>query len=282
MENQAGKQYTELDRIDVNHMFVTEDHNQQQQTQQQLQPQLQSQSVDNGVTSEAVSFAEQSVYYPSSHSYFYSDYVPNNISQPDTWQKEINDIKRDHATINSKLDFLINVVQKIDKKTNVFGIGINDELKKIEAGLPLKTVEDVNKLERRLSNTEYYRNFKNVLCMHVGTRNENGSGLNNAYRLVDKVFDRKLLLEYTWTGATKGGKKHPFIGLANTLKVFFETVHITDSSISSANIENFFQDRVLKHAKQRAQRSVSNTTIRKTVARQKRKNVNITNAVNNE
>lgn len=71
--------------------------------------------------------------------------------------------------------------------------------------------------------------------------------------LVDKMFDRELLLEYSWTGSSKKPNiKKSFSGLRQINRVFFNIVKSLDKNYNEYDQEMFFKTGVLKYASTRA------------------------------
>lgn len=105
---------------------------------------------------------------------------------------------------------------------------------------------------------------KMILSRVVGKSNNSGSGINSAYKLVDVMFSRSVLTNFTWTGntTTNTNKKMAFISLKNTIKLFHDVIFEADRSFTSIDNENFFKSRILKYATARASFNADETKLR--------------------
>lgn len=73
-----------------------------------------------------------------------------------------------------------------------------------------------------------------------------------AYNLVDKLFDRRVLTQYTWTGASREKPKFTFAALTEIRSLFFAIISSADNRFSEIDQDNFFKNKILKYGEQRA------------------------------
>ena len=81
----------------------------------------------------------------------------------------------------------------------------------------------------------------------------NADGIKIAYKLVDWLFNRKLMIEFTWTGSSKNKQKRAFLVNKNIVNMFYKIVNSADSKYSIHNTENFFKNNILKYSESRWQ-----------------------------
>lgn len=191
-----------------------------------------------------------SLHPPAFHYPHYDhNYAINNTCDPEVYNK-LSNLERENAALHSKMDTLLKMVNEI-KYESYTACNFDEDINQYRKDLPLKDVAGVKTLEKRLCSSEYFNRFKKVLRLYLGNRNEIGSGANNAYILVDKVFERNLLMSYTWTGSSKTTEKLAFIKLKNIVRVFFEAIYAVDNSFGLKDVEIFFQNKILKYSKTR-------------------------------
>lgn len=213
----------------------------------------------------------------STHYPFYTDHnyaAPAYYSVYDTnVHNKLHTLEKDNLSLHSKVDVLIKLVNEI-KQSSYVENSSDEDIAKFQQLLPLKTIEKVNEVEKKLNNVEYFKKIKKVLCLYLGNRNEVGSGVNNSYMLVDKLFDRNLFVSYTWTGSSKIGDKLPFVNLKNLIKVFFEAIYRVDNTFSLKDTEKFLQNRILKYSKTRLNSNKVRPSCRDRQQRNKTRNNN--------
>lgn len=128
---------------------------------------------------------------------------------------------------------------------------------------PVSSVQEIQELEqqledegfaRRLVNTLNYKTcilyasllwyFFQALFMKkiVGYTPDNCNGLNVCYSLIDYFFDRKLMLQCSWSGGSRGpAPKFALKSCSNILNTFFEIVHSVNMTFSKNLMEYFFK-----------------------------------------
>ncbi|XP_050563645.1 uncharacterized protein LOC126913018 [Spodoptera frugiperda] len=96
-----------------------------------------------------------------------------------------------------------------------------------------------------------------IICRHKK------SAQNNAYALVDSMFDRKLMTCCSWGGGSKGEPKHCFKAFSKTIDLFLKVVHQYDETFTKPNCVDFFKN-VMRHSTKRNKaKRVRNSTTKK-------------------
>lgn len=109
-----------------------------------------------------------------------------------------------------------------------------------------KSLDD---FDESLKNKETAREIKKTLSVVCGQGK--GKAINNAYALLDTMFDRKFLVNCSWAGGTRAeGNKICFKSYENTIELFFEVIHMSDKEFTKQECNNFFKN-VLRNAKKR-------------------------------
>uniref|UniRef100_A0A182M217 DUF4806 domain-containing protein n=1 Tax=Anopheles culicifacies TaxID=139723 RepID=A0A182M217_9DIPT len=114
---------------------------------------------------------------------------------------------------------------------------------------PLKTVEEMDAFEERLNDEAYRNQVYNWIDSCVSYERNPECRM---MEILDLVFDRHLLPNFSWTGvSSKGGCKHAFGAYKNIILLF---VYVGTTSIHRADktyVANFFMKK-LRHAGFRA------------------------------
>lgn len=85
----------------------------------------------------------------------------------------------------------------------------------------------------------------------VGHTPDNCNGLNVCYSLIDYFFDRKLMLQCSWSGGSRGPEpKFAMKSCSNILNTFFEIVHSVNMTFSRNLMEHFFKQ-ITRNSKSR-------------------------------
>lgn len=117
---------------------------------------------------------------------------------------------------------------------------------------PAKTLQDLEELEEKLSNYEFFSDVISDMKFICGFSG-NSIGTNSCYKLVDYFFDRECLSHCSWTGSSRSeteGLKIPFKRFTNVMKCFHALVKESDATFSEVDCHEFFK-RILKNSKQR-------------------------------
>lgn len=109
--------------------------------------------------------------------------------------------------------------------------------------------EQLRRFEHLLENSEQELQIKIKLSTICGKGK--GRGINNAYALIDAMFDRKFLKTCSWAGGSRTTEtKLCFKSFTKVIKLFFDLVHDSDNSFTLNECHNFFKN-VLKNSSQR-------------------------------
>ncbi|XP_050080607.1 uncharacterized protein LOC126568208 [Anopheles maculipalpis] len=114
---------------------------------------------------------------------------------------------------------------------------------------PMKTVKEMEDLEKRLNDDGYRKQMLNWIDSVVSYERNPECRM---MEILDLLFDRHLLPNFSWTGvSSKGVKKHAFGGYRNILQLFAyagtTSLHRADKTF----VANFFMKK-LRHAPLRA------------------------------
>ncbi|XP_052903322.1 uncharacterized protein LOC128310665 [Anopheles moucheti] len=113
----------------------------------------------------------------------------------------------------------------------------------------LKTLEEMNNFEERLKDDDYRKQVRNWVDSVVSYERNPECRM---MEILDLLFDRHLLPNFSWTGAsTKGVKKHAFGEYKNIILLF---AYVGTTSLHRADkkfVANFFMKK-LRHASVRA------------------------------
>uniref|UniRef100_A0A182PZW7 DUF4806 domain-containing protein n=1 Tax=Anopheles farauti TaxID=69004 RepID=A0A182PZW7_9DIPT len=126
----------------------------------------------------------------------------------------------------------------------------------------IKALEELEDLEQKLHDSEYFDEVLNWLNSII----EEDNPRNRMMQTLDLIFDKRFLIQCSWTGLGKFGAKIPMMNYKNVCKVFKEIGCTYSSTISPKDVTRFFRT-MLKYAKQRAK----NQGLRKSTCRVRRK-----------
>lgn len=116
-----------------------------------------------------------------------------------------------------------------------------------------------------ISSSEEFREFENLLSTNdpvimsdlknkllVVCSKGKGKGYNNAYILIDVLFERNFLKECSWAGGSKSEKtKICFKSFTNTIKFFFNVIRASDEEFTLVDCHKFLKI-ILRNALQRS------------------------------
>lgn len=112
------------------------------------------------------------------------------------------------------------------------------------------------------------------MILFVQLLGKSNNGYNSAYSLIDKIFERIFLVQFTWTGISRRGLKKPFNVYKNMIDIFFETVNSVDNQFSYDDTVKFLKNKILKYASQRAKSLKKRlSTTRHVIIRNKKKEI---------
>ena len=120
----------------------------------------------------------------------------------------------------------------------------------------IKTVDDLEKLEKMLQEEKIMKDFVDRLSVVCGQKG-NGNGTNNCYILVDRIFSRKFMTLCSWAGGARDKKeKIPFKMYKNVINLFFQVIRLSDNSFTLKDCEEFFKN-VIRNSTRRSQSNMT-------------------------
>lgn len=126
----------------------------------------------------------------------------------------------------------------------------NDPINPIK---PVESLEELIGLEEKLQDQNYMDELIGLLTFICGTRDV-GNGANHCYKLVDFIFTRQFMTTCSWAGGSREQKeKVPFKMFKHVISMFFQLVHMADTTFTLEQCENFFKG-VLKNSVRRNER----------------------------
>lgn len=134
--------------------------------------------------------------------------------------------------------------------------------------------EQLRRLDHLLENSDQELQIKIKLSAICGKGK--GRGINNAYALIDAMFDRNFLKTCSWAGGSRTtDTKICFKSFTKVIKLFFDLVHDSDNSFTLNECHNFFKN-VLKNSSQRCNSKKLRTSTTKNRPK-KKANINTNN-----
>lgn len=116
---------------------------------------------------------------------------------------------------------------------------------------PISTLKEFQDFENLLSTDDstIMSELKNKLS--VVCSKGIGKGYNNAYMLIDVLFERTFLKDCSWAGGSKSGQnKISFKSFTNTIKFFFNIIHEADNQFTLVECHKFLKI-ILRNSRQR-------------------------------
>lgn len=117
---------------------------------------------------------------------------------------------------------------------------------------PITSLKEFQEFENLLStdDPEVISQLKNKFS--VVCSKGKGKGYNNAYILIDVLFERNFLRDCSWAGGSKSDKiKICFKSFRNTIKFFFDTLHESDEDFTLVDCHKFLKI-ILRNSLQRS------------------------------
>ncbi|KMQ82823.1 hypothetical protein RF55_21745 [Lasius niger] len=146
-----------------------------------------------------------------------------------------NHIHREISALHVKFDKLIDLL--IKNQSNIIEKSENDPLKNenlerdIQQIKPLAIESDINNLEKKLCNEEFKLAFIKVMSEIGGTTGQK-DGNKISYLLMDRLFERQLLTQCSWTGSTKKkeekNNKIAFFKYNQIIEAIYKIIHLAD------------------------------------------------------
>lgn len=153
------------------------------------------------------------------------------------------------AKLETMID-IIYVARKNEKSSSCSCETKNTEQIDTDIMEPINVLEDLIKLEEQLSDTRVADNLVKKFSYICG-RKGGGSGIDNCYILVDRIFTRKFMTLCSWAGGAKdGNEKIPFKIYKNTIQMFFRVIQLSDKDFTLQKCEEFLKN-VIRNSKRR-------------------------------
>lgn len=193
------------------------------------------------------------------------------------FKREISiQLKEDYIKITANLDKIFRILSTQNKSRNEIVVPKErvDLLKDIK--FPLTTCDEISSLETQIrENVEFRKQLVRESCLlevpttalskfllqidflsKIGGCTGVEDGTKVAYKVIDCVFHSEVLMNYSWTGISRGnsGEKQAFQLFDGILGVFFEVISSADNRHTHQKNCSIFKDGVLKHAKKRTAR----------------------------
>uniref|UniRef100_A0A1B0DGN7 DUF4806 domain-containing protein n=1 Tax=Phlebotomus papatasi TaxID=29031 RepID=A0A1B0DGN7_PHLPP len=125
---------------------------------------------------------------------------------------------------------------------------------------PLASIDELEEFNKKLNDAEFKNDILAQMNKIAGTDGKcNGDKI--AFIIADKMFERQVLTELTWTGFSRTGRvKKAFNVYKNIIQLFYEIVHDADNAFTEKKAEDFFKEKILKHANARSKVKVIDST----------------------
>lgn len=141
----------------------------------------------------------------------------------------------------------------------------------------IKKVDDLEKFENLLQDKQMMEDFVDRLSVVCGQKGS-GNGLNNCYLLVDRIFSRQFMTLCSWAGGARDKKeKVPFKMYKNVINLFFKVIHLSDTTFTLKDCEEFFKN-VIRNSTRRSQSNL----VRNSAVKRRPKDLTYTKEKKNE
>ncbi|KAL4702371.1 hypothetical protein ACJJTC_018283 [Scirpophaga incertulas] len=138
---------------------------------------------------------------------------------------------------------------------------------------PVSNLKELQNLENILADPDVKARIKNKID-HLCSKGK-GRGTNNAYNLIDVLFQRNFVCQCSWAGGSKSGSSKICLkSFTNVFDLFFSTINESDPNFKKPDCEKFIKT-VLKNSRQR----LASKQIRLSTTRCRQKAKTITKAV---
>lgn len=180
----------------------------------------------------------------------------------DTLMSKINAIETNQAALQANINVVLENQKLCYEGQQLMMLNLSQTLTQFEEFMKRKTqnteildfqrINDcvqLRRLEQLLENPEQELELKRKLASVCGKGK--GRGINNAYALVDVMFDRKFLKTCSWAGGSRSTEsKICFKSFTKVIKFFFDIVFESDNSFTLTECHIFLKN-VLKNSSQR-------------------------------
>lgn len=160
----------------------------------------------------------------------------------------------------AKYEATLNVMANKINKTPCTNDTYENEKKATNISIDkIKTADELDKLETLLQDNATVQDYVDRLSIVCGQKG-NGNGLNHCYLLVDRLFSRQFLTLCSWAGGSRDKKeKIPFKIYKNVINLFFKIIHLSDTTFTIKDCEEFFKS-IIRNATRRSQSNMVRTS----------------------
>nr|XP_029733265.1 uncharacterized protein LOC109404709 [Aedes albopictus] len=118
---------------------------------------------------------------------------------------------------------------------------------------PASTVLEIEQLEAALADPTYQDEFITYMRKMIGPAGDGCNGQNTCYALVDRFFQRRVMISCSWSGGSRSDRpKYAIKNCQNIMSAFFKIIHAVNPTFSVGLMESFFKQ-ILRNAKTRSQ-----------------------------
>lgn len=202
---------------------------------------------------------------------------PSNMeSRLDSLAEKVNSLSENIIIVQKNQQFLHKTQQDILLSLSHINTQFEELIKKVhiqpqvnECDVSFKRISDqesFDNFEKMLEDANFSQNIMKQMCAICGTHR--GKGINNAYALVDMLFERTFLQQCSWAGGSRtDSSKICFKSRTNTLKFFFTIINKADENFTFTDTQKFFKI-ILRNSRQR----VESQQERKSVTKSRQRN----------
>ncbi|CAG9764328.1 unnamed protein product [Ceutorhynchus assimilis] len=156
--------------------------------------------------------------------------------------------------LSAKKNIACNCENEFIRKNYVPIIPTEDLLEKYK--FPLSSTADISILDEEIRNNIEFKGQLVLALSRIGGTSGNEDGAKIAYKIIDFLFRPDVLVNYTWTGISRGksSEKMTFQILEGIVTVLFEVISLADNRHTKQKNAYILKEGILKHAKKRSLR----------------------------
>ncbi|XP_028148882.2 uncharacterized protein LOC126892395 isoform X2 [Diabrotica virgifera virgifera] len=116
----------------------------------------------------------------------------------------------------------------------------------------VSTSQELSQLEENLKDPNYEKKVRNYFKKIIGNIPDTSNGLDTCYSIVDYFFEKKFMVQCSWTGGSRSNTEKCCIkNCKNILEVFFTIVQSSNKDFSKALLKKFIIG-ITRNAKKRS------------------------------
>ncbi|XP_050497710.1 uncharacterized protein LOC126878855 isoform X2 [Diabrotica virgifera virgifera] len=116
----------------------------------------------------------------------------------------------------------------------------------------VSTSQELSQLEDNLKDPNYEKKVRNYFKKIIGNTPDTSNGLDTCYSIVDYFFEKKFMVQCSWTGGSRSNTEKCCIkNCKNILEVFFTIVQSSNKDFSKALLKKFIIG-ITRNAKKRS------------------------------